>query len=253
MKHALIALLLCAVGGCASPPDAYIGPVMVGCIQNEGPYSTQQLREPHVSLQVFSPFLVSPERLSVRDDMIALVRAGKLKGALALGATQIALKEVDAGEKDSVELAALITDVSELQQALQRMGPAEAGYLRAIAIYSDVQEKNPEMLRPTIDLAILYRGQGKLARALALQLEAYPTLLAWLGPEHPDVIESEGELAQLHLKLKQYGKAAVLFQARLDRAKLAGDKAAIAINLKALTKIRHARPRTHAAIVSSSL
>ena len=187
--------------------------------------------------------VATPERQRVRGEMIGLVRAGKLKSALVLGETLLASKQVesDAWGTDAVELAGLLTEVSELQQALQRMRSAEAGYLRVIKPYSQVQYQYPEMLRPAVALAIMYRSQGKSAQALPLQLAAYPQLLAWLGPEHPDVIESEGELAQLHLDLRHYDEAAVLFGTRLGRAKIAGDKVAIFNNLKVLAKIHHAR------------
>ncbi|MES2297735.1 MAG: tetratricopeptide repeat protein [Pseudomonadota bacterium] len=207
--------------------------------------STARLQSAHVAVQFLAPIAVSPERLRLRQDMIALVRAGKLKSALALGEAQLAVNEAtwEAGGKVAVEFAGLLTDVSELHQALHHVGTAEAGYRRAISLYSNVQYEYPEMLRPTVDLAILYRSRGKPELALPLQLSAYPKLLAWLGPEHPDVIESEGELVQLHQTLKQYHEATVLLQARLDRAKRAGDRNAIADNRKALTKLRHARPQ----------
>lgn len=237
MKRPLIALLLCAFSGCASRP-ATVVPFSLTC-------ETVPIRQltPTVSVQLIPISVASPERERVRGEMIALVRTGRLKSALALAEIFLASKQVapDAGGNDAVELAGLITEVSELHQALQNMRSAEAGYLRAIEIYSRRQYQYPEMLRPTVALAILYRSQGKPARALPLQLAAYPKLLTWLGPDHPDVIESESELSQLHLNLRQYDEAEVLSQARLDRARLAGDKAAISDNLKALAKIRQAR------------
>jgi tetratricopeptide (TPR) repeat protein len=242
MQRALIALLLCGVAGCAIRPNFISAPLTCELVP-------RTFLTPSISVLTFSSLTggatsASPERLRVRDDMIAMVRAGKLKSALAMGETQLALQEAElkAGRGNAVELAGLVTEISELQHALKRMALAEAGYLRAIALYSDVRFEYPEMLRPTLDLAILYRGQGKPALALPLQLAAYPKLLAWLGPDHPDVIESEAELAHLHLALKQYDEALPLFQARLERARLAGDKAATVQSRKALAKIRRARP-----------
>lgn len=236
MKHAYIALVLCAISGCVSRQAAFI-PWIPTC---EVVHVT--LLKPTVSVELFEISPASSERQRVRDEMIALVRAGNLLSALAIGEAQLVSKQVEShtGSNDEVELAGLITDVSELQQSLQRTRSAEAGYLQAMRIYSHVQDQYPEMLRPAVALAILYRSQGKFEQALPLQRSAYPKLLAWLGPDHPDVIESEGELALLHLNLRQYDEAAALIQARLDRARLAEDKVAIAHNLKALAKIRHA-------------
>lgn len=251
MKRAFVALLLCVVAGCASRPAPFEAFTMLTCdLIEPGP---RALLTPDISVHTFSSLTgsaaaASPERLRVRDDMIALARAGRLKSALALGEKQLGLQEAElkAERGNATEMAGLVTEISELQHALKRMAAAEAGYLRAIALYADVHIAYPEMLRPTLDLAILYRSQGKPAQALPLQLSAYPKLLAWLGPGHPDVIESEAELAQLHLTLKQYDEALPLFQARLERAKLAGDKGAMAKDRKALATIRQKLARNRA-------
>ncbi|MES2116819.1 MAG: tetratricopeptide repeat protein [Pseudomonadota bacterium] len=248
MKPVLIALLLCAVGGCASRPALVEPRIYLDCGVTEMPYAPPRLRLAKVSFQIMSAVVASPERLSVREEMIGLVRAGKLKTALAIGEVQLALQEgaLKAGGHDEAGLAGLMTDVGELQQALQHLGPAAKRYRRAIALYARVHADGPEALRPVVDLAILYRRQGKTALALALQRDAYPKLLAWLGPEHPDVLESEGELVRLLFTFKQYEEAKEVFQVRLDRAELAGDETAIANNRKMLAKIRRAqaRPRT---------
>ncbi len=117
---------------------------------------------------------------------------------------------------------------------------AQASYLRALALYADEPFERPATLAPTTELAILYRREGKLAEALRLQLDAYPKLLEWLGPAHPDVIESHGELARLHLALKHYDKAAALFRTSLKRARAARDRTAMIESRHALAIIRRA-------------
>jgi len=52
-----------------------------------------------------------------------------------------------------------------------------------------------------MDLAILYRTKGEPARALPLLQEAMKTMLDQLGPDHPDVLEGEAELARIHKAL----------------------------------------------------
>jgi tetratricopeptide (TPR) repeat protein len=196
-----IIMLSAAMAGCAARSTYY--PLSDTC-------GTPLLppMQPHVgSVTMLSVAAPSTKQLRIRAEMIAFTRDGKLTLALAMGLNQIARLERLPDARPA--LAGLLVEVGQLQQALGRMKLAQASYLRAIALYADDPFERPETLAPVTALAVLYRREGKLEEAQRLQLDAYPKLLEWLGPAHPDVIESKGELAKLQLALKQYDRAAL--------------------------------------------
>jgi tetratricopeptide (TPR) repeat protein len=183
----------------------------------------------------------SAERLRTRGEMITYTREGKLTLALAAGLNEITRLETRPQARS--ELAGVLVEVGQLQHALGRSQLAEASFLRAIALYEEEQLEQPEPMAATTELAILYRREGKLGDALRLQRAAYPKLLEWLGPAHPDVIESEGELAKLELALGNFDEAEPLFRARLKRARAAHDRQSTMESRRALASIRRAKMR----------
>jgi hypothetical protein len=222
-------------------------------------------------------------RKRVKEQMAGMVHAGDLKGALAVGermlgqyeseldSSQAARAEAEAtylsapkagpqhdkaaaqlGEAkgranaDRLNLARMQGYVGELHYALNELDAAEAMYLKARAQFEKTGAvRQIEAVRIATDLAVLYRGRGEPERALPLQEAALKAMLPALGSEHPDVIESQDELALLYKALKRYKDAEPLYVQRLQRAEHRGAGAEeLAGELDALSEIAVAQGDT---------
>jgi tetratricopeptide (TPR) repeat protein len=97
-------------------------------------------------------------------------------------------------------LASTQGQVGELLHALGRHEVALALYQQALASY-EVSGYGGlriyEVLRVRGDLGLLYRARGETAKALALQQQVRAELLPLVGPQHPDLLEAEREIAVL--------------------------------------------------------
>lgn len=165
-------------------------------------------------------------RWKTEEELIAMTRAGDLAGALvraeqALAAEQAALERARAGlaaakggtpvrlasaglEVDSgtASVAKLLDWVGELHLAMGHPAQAQQAYLQALSLLASDAAADPLMVaRTKSDLAILYRRGGEHARALPLQQEALKTMLPLLGAAHPDVLESQAEVARIQAAL----------------------------------------------------
>jgi len=97
-------------------------------------------------------------------------------------------------------LASMQGQVGELQHALGRHALALALYRQSLASY-EVSGYGGlriyEVLRVRASLGLLYRARGDTAKALALQQQVRAELLPLVGPQHPDLLEAEREIALL--------------------------------------------------------
>jgi tetratricopeptide (TPR) repeat protein len=180
-------------------------------------------------------------RQRTRDRMAEMVRAGNLAGALALGeqaleqhlaeaaSSAAAFAEAEAtfksspksgpvhdkaladGRKaharaasDNLAAGAMLNYLGEIHHAMNELSKAETLYLQAQARLGTAEGfVAPEATRNTSDLAILYRMRGEPERALPLQEQVLKKLLPLLGSEHPDVLESQRELALIRQALQR--------------------------------------------------
>jgi len=143
---------------------------------------------------------------AVEAEMIAKTRAGDLRGALELGEQMLAGDRAEFGSSAAPYLGARLAEtldiVGELHHALNELAQAEQMYDEALTLFATHAPAHPATLtRTQTDLAILYRTRGEPARALPLQQEAMRAMLDQLGPDHPDVRESEAELARIRKAL----------------------------------------------------
>lgn len=167
-------------------------------------------------------------------EIIAMARAGNLPGALAgaqqmlerdqakLQTDQLAMSAAEArGDKapqidaarrvvirDAVNVANMLDWLGELHQSQNDPEQAQRSYAEALDLLAQYPQIDPlQTSRVQFDLGMLYRVRGEPARALPLQQAALKTMLARLGPDHPDVVDAEGELARIHKSLNNYADA----------------------------------------------
>jgi tetratricopeptide (TPR) repeat protein len=159
--------------------------------------------------------------LALGQDALTLYEAKRDSAATALTAAEVAL-EASAGagapapaqkslrdqvatarQERNIYQAALAStqgQVGELQHALGRHALALALYQQSLASY-EVSGYGGlriyEVLRVRSDLGLLYRARGETAKALALQQQVRTELLPLVGPQHPDLLETEREIAIL--------------------------------------------------------
>jgi tetratricopeptide (TPR) repeat protein len=206
--------------------------------------------------------LPEPEagRRRTREQMAQMVRAGDMAGALALGerareqyeadaaSSQTVLAEAEAtynsspksgpvwnkavmelrtaaarANSDMQHAAKMLGYLGEIHHARNELAQAEKLYLQAQERFARVKGGlSLDATRTETDLAILYRMRGEPERALPLQEEALKAMLPLLGSEHPDVLETQDELALIYKALKRYGDAEPLYAARLAHAERRG-------------------------------
>jgi hypothetical protein len=88
--------------------------------------------------------------------------------------------------------------VGEILLALGRLDEGAAACEAALAAFGTTRSATwSDVNAAKSDLAVLARMRGDTARALALQEEVLKALLPLLGPEHPDVLAAQAELAAL--------------------------------------------------------
>ncbi len=193
-----------------------------------------------------SPHLPSPhyERQRTRDDMIALVRVGKLKEALALGEPALATCEIDLTRARqalgaveaalaeaipaqraaadtavrrargrlngaTVNAAQTMGELGEIHHAMNKLTRAEALYNMALDLYKNAPPSDPTQLAMVQSaLGTLYRSSGRPELALPLQRSALELYLTAGGPQHPDVLETEAAIARAEAALAERSKPA---------------------------------------------
>lgn len=184
------------------------------------------------------------ERQRTRDDMIALVRSGKLKEALALGEPALATYEIDltrarqALEQAEAALAEAVPaqraaadtavrrargrlkmetfnaaqtmgEVGEIHHAMNKLVRAELLYDMALDLYKKAPPSDPTQLAMVQSaLGSLYRSSGRPELALPLQRSALEIYLLAGGPQHPDVLETEAAIARAEAALAERNKPA---------------------------------------------
>lgn len=181
------------------------------------------------ALPKLAPFPVrQPPLKRNEDEIIAMARAGNLAAALArvqqvlaqdqakLEKDQLALSEAEASPAnaqqseaarravayDAANVANMLDWLGELHQGQGDLEQAQQAYLQALDLLAQHRPIDPlKVSRVQFDLAMLYRVRGEPARALPLLQEAMKTMLPLLGAEHPDVVDSEVELARIHKAL----------------------------------------------------
>lgn len=216
-----------------------------------------------------------PPRKHKEEEIIAMTRGGDLAGATAsaqqllaqdqakLQEDERALSEAEARTgnakqrdtarrtvaSDSANVGEMLDWLGELHQAQNDPVRAEQMYVQALGLFDKYPATDPlKASRVQFDLGILYRLRGEPARALPLQEAAMKSMLPLLGGEHPDVADSEAELARIHKSLNHYADAEPLYQRRLERLErihAAADD--VAESLEALADIAAARGDKEAA------
>ncbi len=180
------------------------------------------------------------QALGVRDGMIYRVQKGELAGARALGeaalprymnaldTATLAEEIINSAHSDTVagsaardsidsrrpaiiartvsarrELARLHSAIAEVHHALKQYPQADKAYRAALAL-SDTEPGSDaaSVLQTRTGLAILLRTQGDAAAALPLQQAALIEMKKIYPANHPDRLETERELKQLHAVLR---------------------------------------------------
>ncbi len=160
-------------------------------------------------------------------------------GPAAIAATETVRKANANVRSVGVGLAVLHGQAGEVQHALGHLAQAEKAYATALALFAEYPGFDVRIpQRIATAMAILLHSKGEHAAALPLLQKAQATLLPFNGPDHPDVIELEHELAFVHLAMKNHAEALPLFQRKLKRAELdPANAGAIVESLDALAKL----------------
>lgn len=101
----------------------------------------------------------------------------------------------------AVHTGRLQSYVGEILQALGRLDEAAAACEDALATFGTTRMADwSDTTTAKSDLAVVQRMRGQDAQALALNEDVLKTVLPLLGPEHPDVLATQAELAALRKK-----------------------------------------------------
>ncbi|PWF49297.1 tetratricopeptide repeat protein [Massilia glaciei] len=146
--------------------------------------------------------------------------------------------------RSHVQVARALCDLGELFHSQQQLAEAEPLYRRAIALL-DKDPRAPGFTKARLasNLGLLTQKQGAYAEALQLQQKVLEFYLPLLGSEHPDVIETQAEVAYLHKAQGKLAESQSLYEALLANAETQGtpEREPVSEYLTMLAEIAHAQ------------
>ena len=162
------------------------------------------------------------ESMSLKGQLVALLKAGKFADAVPLAEALLRQIEKDKGQS-SVESGTIAYTLAWLYQLTGRLAKAESLYVRAKEIFEKAYgTESRDTAEVTYRLGTLYLEMEDYSKAEPLLRLAFETRRRLIGMEHLDTVESEEALARAYLKLQLTSKAEPLFLKALEVRKKLG-------------------------------
>ncbi len=186
------------------------------------PYAEAWEGGPAVKVMVIGMFIWCSQLLgassgSVWDEAMAAADKAYSRGDLrqCLDSLRTALRVAESRPGSQLQLAVTLSRLGSVYVDLGSLRDAENAYLKAYAILNQAPPRDPVRSTVLLGLQSVYFWMGELNKSELYGRQAFETLEAAFGPEHPDLGDPLQGLAAIYQNQRRYSEAEELYRRAL--------------------------------------